>query len=84
MSNDLSQPGDLLFQEIGQLIDAAKHRTAAINAEITLLYWQVGNRIQIKVLQGQRAEYGKQVILTLSQRLTQAYGKGWGERQLRY
>ena len=85
MSNDLSQPGDLLFQEIGQLIDAAKHRAAAaINTEITLLYWQVGNRIQIEVLQGQRAEYGKQVIVSLSQQLTQAYGKGWGERQLRH
>ena len=85
MSNDLPQQNDLLFQEIGQLIDAAKQRAAAaINAEITLLYWQVGNRIQTEVLQGQRAEYGKQVILTLSQRLTQAYGKGWGERQLHY
>jgi predicted nuclease of restriction endonuclease-like (RecB) superfamily len=85
MSNDLRPPDDLLFQEIGQLIDAAKQRAAAaVNAEITLLYWQVGNRIQIEVLQGQRAEYGKQVILTLSQRLTQVYGKGWGERQLRY
>jgi predicted nuclease of restriction endonuclease-like (RecB) superfamily len=85
MSNDLTQPSDLLFQEIGQLIDAAKHRAAAaINAELTLLYWQVGNCIQTEVLQGQRAEYGKQVILALSQRLTQAYGKGWGERQLRY
>lgn len=85
MSNDLSQSSDLLFQEIGQLIDAAKHRAAAaINTEITLLYWQVGNRIQTEILQGQRAEYGKQVILALSQRLTQTYGKGWGERQLRY
>ncbi|WP_416673415.1 PDDEXK nuclease domain-containing protein [Egbenema bharatensis] len=85
MSNDLAQPGDLLFQEIGQLIDAAKQRAAAaINAEITLLYWQVGHRIQTEVLQGQRAEYGKQVIGTLSRRLTQAYGKGWGERQLHY
>lgn len=85
MSNDLPQQNDLLFQEIGQLIDAAKHRAAAaINTEITLLYWQVGNRIQTEVLQGQRGEYGKQVILTLSQRLTQTYGKGWSERQLRY
>ena len=85
MSNDLSQPGDLLFQEIGQLIDAAKHRAAAaINTEITLLYWQIGNRIQIEVLQGKRAEYGKQVIASLSQQLTQVYGKGWGERQLRH
>ncbi|HEY9881672.1 MAG TPA: PDDEXK nuclease domain-containing protein [Leptolyngbyaceae cyanobacterium] len=85
MSNDLSQPNDLLFQEIGQLIDAAKLRAAAaVNVEITLLYWQVGNRIQTEILQGQRAEYGKQVVFTLSQRLTQVYGKGWGERQLHY
>jgi hypothetical protein len=85
MSNDLSQPSDLLFREIRQLIDAAKQRTAiAINAEITLLYWQVGKRIQTEILQGQRAEYGKQVLLNLSQYLTQAYGKGWGERQLHY
>ncbi|MFN5139406.1 MAG: YhcG family protein, partial [Pseudanabaena sp.] len=56
----------------------------AINAEITLLYWQVGDRIQTEILQRQRAEYGKQIIATLSQQLTQTYGKGWSDRQLRY
>jgi predicted nuclease of restriction endonuclease-like (RecB) superfamily len=76
---------DPLFQEIRQLIDTAKQRAAvAINAEITLLYWQIGNRIQTEVLQGQRGEYGKQEIVNLSQRLTQTYGKGWSERQLRH
>jgi predicted nuclease of restriction endonuclease-like (RecB) superfamily len=85
MSDDLIQPSDLLFQEVRQLIDTAKHRAAvAINAEITLLYWQVGNRIHTEILQGQRAEYGKQIIVSLSERLTQAYGKGWGEKQLRH
>jgi hypothetical protein len=85
MTSDLSpQSDDRLFQDIGQLIDAARQRAAvAVNAELTLLYWQVGQRIQTEVLQGQRAEYGKQVIRSLSQRLTQAYGRGWGERQLR-
>lgn len=74
-----------LFQEVRQLIDEAKQRAAiSINTEITLLYWQVGKRIQTEVLQGQRAEYGKQVIAALSQQLTQTYGKGWSERQLRY
>ncbi len=74
-----------LFSEIRQLIDAAKQRAAvAINAEITLLYWQVGDRIQTEILQRQRAEYGKQVIIELSRHLTQTYGKGWSERQLRY
>jgi DUF1016 N-terminal domain len=74
-----------LFQEIRQMIDAAKQRAAiAVNAEITLLYWQVGQRIQTEILQGQRAEYGKQVIQTLSQQLTQTYGRGWSEKQLRH
>jgi hypothetical protein len=78
-------PETNLFSEIQQLIDAAKQRAAiAINAEITLLYWQIGNRIQIEVLKGQRAEYGSQVIERLSQQLTQTYGKGWGARQLRH
>jgi hypothetical protein len=59
MSNDLSPQENVLFQEIRQMIDAAKQRVAiAINAEITLLYWQIGKRIQTEVLQGQRAEYG--------------------------
>jgi predicted nuclease of restriction endonuclease-like (RecB) superfamily len=81
----LQETEQKLFSEIRQLIDAAKQRAAiAINAEITLLYWQVGDRIQTEILQRQRAEYGKQVITELSQHLTQTYGKGWSERQLRY
>jgi predicted nuclease of restriction endonuclease-like (RecB) superfamily len=85
MSNNLPQQNSPLFQEIRQLIDAAKQRVAVtINAEITLLYWQVGKRIQTEILQGQRAEYGKQIIISLSQQLTQTYGKGWGEKHLRH
>jgi predicted nuclease of restriction endonuclease-like (RecB) superfamily len=84
MSEDLTRI-DPLFQEVRRLIDAAKHRAAiAINAEITLLYWQVGNRIQTEILEKQRGEYGKQIILALSKDLTQTYGKGWSERQLHY
>ncbi len=67
MSDNLTVSIDPLLQEVRQLIDNAKHRAAiAINAEITLLYWQVGNRIQTEVLQERRAEYGKQIINLLS------------------
>ena len=82
---NIQEIAQTLFSQIRQLIDAAKQRAAvAINAEITLLYWQVGDRIQTEILQRQRAEYGKQVITELSRQLTQTYGKGWSERQLRY
>lgn len=82
---NIPETAQTLFSEIRQLIDTAKQRAAiAINAEITMLYWQIGDRIQTEVLQRQRAEYGKQIIATLSQKLTQTYGKGWSERQIRY
>jgi DUF1016 N-terminal domain len=46
------------------MIDAAKQRAAiAVNAEITLLYWQVGQRIQTEILQDQRAEYGIKLLI---------------------
>jgi len=85
MSNDLPQQSDILFQTVRYFIDTAKQRAAiAINAEITLLYWQIGKRIQTEILQDQRAKYGRQIIATLSQQLTQTYGKGWSDRQLRH
>lgn len=72
-----------LSQEVAALIRSAKQRAAAaINNEITLLYWQVGNRICQEVLGGGRADYGKQVIATLATELTAQYGKGWSKRNL--
>ena len=72
-----------LFEEVRQLIDTAKQRAAiAVNAQLTLLYWHIGKRIQTELLEEQRGEYGKQVILGLSQQLTQTYGRGWGRRHL--
>ncbi|KJR23109.1 putative cytoplasmic protein [Vibrio vulnificus] len=72
-----------LSQEVAALIRSAKQRAAAaINNEITLLYWQVGNRIRQEVLGGERADYGKQVIATLASELTAQYGKGWSKRNL--
>ena len=72
-----------LSQELSALINSAKQRAAvAVNSEITLLYWQVGNRINQAVLGGERADYGKRVIATLSNELTAQFGKGWSKRNL--
>ena len=73
----------MVLADIRQLIENARQRVAiAVNAELTLLYWHIGKRLQEEVLAGERAEYGKQVVRTVSQQLTAEYGKGWGERQL--
>jgi predicted nuclease of restriction endonuclease-like (RecB) superfamily len=82
-SNAITTPNLLL--DIRQLIAQAKTRSfQAINAELTLLYWHIGMRLNQEVLKGERAEYGKQVMATLAAQLTQDFGKGWSEQQLRH
>ena len=73
-----------LYTEVTQLIEQSKQNVAvAVNAEITLLYWNVGRRINNEVLNNERAEYGKKIVQSLSAQLTLQYGKGWSEKQLR-
>ncbi|WP_333879285.1 PDDEXK nuclease domain-containing protein [Methylobacter sp.] len=74
-----------LVVEVKELIQSAKQRAVvAVNVELTLLYWQVGKRIADEVLNGERAEYGKQVIDHLARDLTLAFGKGWNKKQLHH
>ena len=74
-----------LTQEIVSLVHTAKQRAAvAVNAELTLLYWSVGQRIRQEILKGERAEYGQHIIGNLSKALTAQLGRGWGKSQLNY
>ncbi|MDY0300458.1 MAG: PDDEXK nuclease domain-containing protein [Trichlorobacter sp.] len=73
-----------LLQELRQLIDNARQQVAqTANATITVLYWRLGKRIYQEVLQEQRAEYGEEIVSTLSTQLVQEYGKSFGLRSLR-
>ena len=76
---------DLLFDDVRELINGARARTSvAVNAELTLLYWHIGQRIRIDVLNGERGEYGRHVLARLARKLTIEYGRGWSEQQLRH
>lgn len=74
-----------LFADITHMITESKALVAqTVNSALTMLYWKIGKRINDEVLQNKRADYGTQVILNLSQKLTTNYGKGWSEKQLRH
>ncbi|MEN5054510.1 DUF1016 N-terminal domain-containing protein [Sphingobacterium kitahiroshimense] len=65
MSNSVQH--NPLFISIKELIEDSKQQVAVtVNAEITLLYWKVGKRINVEVLGNERAEYGKQGVATIS------------------
>jgi hypothetical protein len=72
-----------LAADVRTLIEAARLRVAqTVNAELVLLYWQIGNRIRRDVLGPTRAEYGEQIVSTLSRQLTVEYGAGFSRPNL--
>ena len=83
MKNEIKST-ELVFS-IKELIEQSKQQVAVtVNATMSMLYWQIGKRINEEVLQEQRAEYGKRIVANLSTQLTAEYGEGWGEKQLRH
>lgn len=73
-----------LLQELSLLIEQSKHQVAIqTNSAVTLLFWQVGNRINQDILQNKRAEYGKQIVSTVSAQLENKYGRNFEIKNLR-
>ena len=69
---------DGLLADVRSMIEITQGRVAhSINASITLLYWNIGRRIQMEILKGERADYGKAILATLSQQLTTEFGRGY-------
>lgn len=83
---NIQNPGDPeLFADICQMIEETRASVAAtVNAGLTILYWRVGKRIREEILGHDRAEYGKQIVATLSRQLEANYGKGFSEKSLRH
>jgi predicted nuclease of restriction endonuclease-like (RecB) superfamily len=73
-----------LFDELVVLIESSKKRVnRTVNGELNLLFWHIGKRINEEILQNNRAEYGKQVVLTIAEKLTAKYGRNFVVRNLR-
>ena len=72
-----------LVDDLRKIINQTRNRVAVnVNAELTLMYWHIGERINREVLGNERAEYGKQIVATVSQQLQTEYGdKGFPEER---
>ena len=87
MSKDLQiiQSDDGLIADVRSMIQQTREGVArTVNAGMTLLYWRIGKRIQFDVLKNERAEYGKDILQTLSAKLTEDFGSGFSKRNLTY
>lgn len=67
-----------LLRDIASFIEDARTRAAtSVNEILTLRNWLIGDRIQKEFLKEKRAGYGEQIVVTLSQQLTEVYGSGF-------
>lgn len=74
-----------LVSDIRQLVESSRSELArVVNGALTLLYWQIGQRIRDEVLRGERAEYGEQIVSMLARQLEADFGRGFSSKNLRH
>ena len=72
-----------LLSDLRGLVQSARERIAAAAfATQSLLCWHLGQRLLRENLQGGRAAYGKQILVTVSRALAAEYGRGFSYAEL--
>ena len=75
---------EALSDRIAQLMAEARNKVAvAVNTAMVYTYYEIGRYIVEDEQEGEyRAQYGKQVLIELSARLTERLGRGWSVENL--
>ena len=76
---------EALFERISSLIEQGRQRVVtAVNIAEVYTKYAIGQYIVEDEQKGEsRAEYGKHILKSVSEKLTERYGKGWGLENLR-
>jgi len=65
------------------MIASARQDVArSVNSVLVMLYWRIGQRIRKEILKERRADYGEEIVQTLSAQLVEEFGPGFGRRNL--
>jgi hypothetical protein len=82
---EIEKTNSRLINELVSLIEEGKKQIAyAANATTTLTYWNIGKRINNDILENQRADYGKQIVVAVSRQLTAQYGRSFEEKSFMF
>ncbi|MCX5894470.1 MAG: PDDEXK nuclease domain-containing protein [Proteobacteria bacterium] len=72
-----------LLKDLRDLIAGARADVArTVNSALVMLYWRIGQRIRRDILKSKRAEYGEEIVQTLSAQLQHEFGQGYSRRNL--
>ncbi|MGD0627527.1 MAG: PDDEXK nuclease domain-containing protein [Thermodesulfobacteriota bacterium] len=79
----IARQNEKLVGDLRDLILEARRNVArTINSALVLLYWKVGERIRKDILKEKRAEYGEEIVPTLSAQLVKDFGDGFSPPNL--
>ncbi|WP_228283013.1 PDDEXK nuclease domain-containing protein [Aliarcobacter cryaerophilus] len=72
-----------LVVELKSLIASTKEQVAiSVNSSLTLMYWQIGFKINEDILKNSRAEYGNEIVHAVSRQLVEEFGSGFSRANL--
>jgi hypothetical protein len=73
-----------VITDIKTIINTSREKAIrAVDTERVLMYWNIGQRIFLEEQEGKdRADYGKYLIKTISEKLRPEFGTGYSTRQL--
>jgi predicted nuclease of restriction endonuclease-like (RecB) superfamily len=84
MAENPAQINPQLIDELAPLIEQSQQQVVSYaNSTLTLLFWQVGQRINREILQHKRADYGKQIVSAISVKLEARFGRNFTEKNVR-
>ncbi|ATA92834.1 hypothetical protein CGC56_09265 [Capnocytophaga canimorsus] len=73
-----------LLSELSVLIENGQQQIVFYaNSTLTLVFWQVGKRINEDVLNNERATYGKRIVPMIANELESKYGRNFTEKNIR-
>lgn len=77
---------DKLFERVIAILEDVRINVVrSVNNNMVIAYWHVGRGIVKELQKGEeRAEYGTQLVETLSEKLTKKYRRGFSTTNLRY
>lgn len=82
---DIIDTSNGLLADVQSMIEQTRAGVAqTVNVGMTSLYWRIGKRIQSEILQEQRADYGKEIVSTLSRQLVSEFETGFSVQNLRH
>ncbi|MFA6713735.1 MAG: PDDEXK nuclease domain-containing protein [Victivallales bacterium] len=84
MKSDITKTTHLFERIVSILEEARNNVVRSVNSNMVIAYWLIGREIVENIQSGEeRAEYGKQVIEELSDKLNSRYGSGFSVPNLK-